>query len=79
MTKQEQRIAEARMQMTNRYLCMIEVQALCGIKPSTVYSLIKRGKFPKPMKIGNKSSRWPEKQLREWLDSQPREIGEPPD
>lgn len=69
MKDKEKRIAEARAQMPDRYLCMTEVTALVGLKPSTIYSLIKRNEFLSPVRIGRKSVRWSERELRSWLDS----------
>jgi predicted DNA-binding transcriptional regulator AlpA len=34
----------------------------------TLYRLIQKGLFPKPIKIGSKASRWLESDIQEYLD-----------
>ena len=48
-------------------------QSLCQIN-----RLIKGKKFPKPIRMGGKTSRplWPESEVREWLDKKLAERGE---
>jgi predicted DNA-binding transcriptional regulator AlpA len=48
---------------------MPEVQSRSGFKTSHLYELIKAGRFPAPIKIGN-SSRWLESEIESWIAQQ---------
>jgi prophage regulatory protein len=39
----------------------------CG--KSSIYRMIKNGKFPRPVKLGTKSVRWKRSQLERWKNS----------
>lgn len=43
-----------------------EAAAICGISRSHLYSLLSRGEFPKPRKLGRRRV-WPKLDLIEWL------------
>lgn len=45
-----------------------EVCNITGIRPSTVYKLIREGKFPPPLKINNTSS-WTSQSINNWIES----------
>jgi len=50
-------------------LRMPEVRALTGIKAnSTVYDMIRRGKFPKPVKVG-RMSYWSAAAVHRWIEA----------
>jgi len=51
----------------DRLLNMKEVIKIVGIKKSTLYNLIKKDKFPKPIKIGN-LSRWRLSDIQNWIN-----------
>ena len=42
------------------------VQAVIGIKESTLYALMKRGQFPKPIKVGRRSL-WIPEEVGVWV------------
>ena len=52
-----------------------EVEQRCRIGTSTLYRLIRFSDFPKPVKIGSKSVRWPVADIEAWIVKQPRQIG----
>ena len=54
---------------TERLLPLPEVESRSGFKSSFIYQLIKEGKFPAPIKIGN-SSRWRESEVQQWIHDQ---------
>ena len=60
-----------------------EVLKLVTLHTSTLYSLMREGKFPKPVKLGegkNAGVRWYEDEVKEWIASRPRaSIGGPQD
>lgn len=53
----------------NKLLTIQEVIKIVGIKKSTLYKLIKEGKFPKQIKIGH-LSRWRLSDIQDWVDNQ---------
>lgn len=44
-----------------------EIEALTGLARSTLYDLMARGEFPRPVKITGKAVAWPESAVAEWL------------
>ncbi|SEF56369.1 helix-turn-helix transcriptional regulator [Nitrosomonas ureae] len=52
-----------------RLLYLAEVEFQTGFKTSFLYQLMKEGKFPKPVKIGN-ASRWRESEVQQWIHDQ---------
>lgn len=43
-----------------------QVERATGLPRSSLYGLIAAGKFPKPVKLGVKSSGWLESEIIEW-------------
>ncbi|MBS0587933.1 MAG: AlpA family phage regulatory protein [Proteobacteria bacterium] len=54
---------------TEKLLPLPEVESRSGFKSSFIYQLIKQGKFPPPVKIGN-ASRWRESEIQQWIHAQ---------
>lgn len=50
-----------------RLLRMAEVAHITGLSRSSIYYHISRGEFPKPIKISERSVRWREREIRNWL------------
>ena len=46
-----------------------EVQAACTISRTTVYRLVKSGRFPRPVKVGERAIRWRTADVQGWLDT----------
>jgi prophage regulatory protein len=49
---------------------LIRLPAVCeltGLSRSSVYALSKTGAFPKPVKLSERSSGWPESAVRAWI------------
>ena len=61
---------------TDRLLRREEVEAQTGLSRSAIYRLMRAGKFPEPIKIGQRAVRWPQSELNEFLASRPRATGE---
>ncbi|MGO8778926.1 MAG: helix-turn-helix transcriptional regulator [Rhodomicrobium sp.] len=40
-----------------------------GYSRSTIYALIKEGRFPQQVKIGPRASAWDEDEVQEWINS----------
>ncbi len=43
-----------------------EVEKVTGLSRSTIYSQMKEGVFPKPVKIGKRSVGWLEEEILDW-------------
>lgn len=55
--------------MTDRHLRRAAVENLTGLARSTIYSLIAKGQFPRPVRLTGKAVAWPESKITEWLAS----------
>ena len=55
-----------------------EVAARLTINRATIYDWIKAGRFPAPIRLGERASRWPEDEVEAWLVAQPRELAGAP-
>jgi prophage regulatory protein len=44
-----------------------EIEALTGLARSTLYDLMSKGLFPRPVKITGKAVAWPESAVAAWL------------
>lgn len=53
---------------TLKLLRMPEVRTKTGKSPSSIYSDIGSGRFPKPVKIGQRTSAWIEAELDAWIE-----------
>jgi prophage regulatory protein len=49
-----------------RFLRLKEVLAICGKSRSSVYDAIKKGDFPKPVKLSGRSSAWIKSEVDQW-------------
>jgi len=54
-----------------RILRMQDLPAKIGFRPSTIYELIAKGKFPAPFKLvpGGRAAGWLEATIDEWIAS----------
>lgn len=59
----------------DRLLRLPDVEALAGIKKSTIYHLMKRGEFPPCIRISRRLSCWPESAVLTWVNERIREGG----
>ena len=52
---------------TNRLLRIREVIAATGLRRSTLYSLIGEGRFPRPVRISERTTAWLESEVNDWV------------
>ena len=57
--------------MTERYLRRPDVEAKIGLSRSTLYAMMDRGEFPRPIRVGLRAVAWPESAVLAWLASRP--------
>ena len=53
-----------------------QVQEKVQLTRSSIYRLMRQGRFPLPLKIGPSAVRWRSDELSAWLESRPRAEGE---
>jgi prophage regulatory protein len=49
-----------------RFIRLKEMLAICGKSRSSVYDAIKKGDFPKPVKLQGRSSAWIKSEVEQW-------------
>jgi prophage regulatory protein len=54
----------------SKILRLRQVMAKTGLARSTIYDLIKREAFPKPIKLSLKIVGWIENEIEEWISTQ---------
>jgi prophage regulatory protein len=51
------------------FIKLPQVMAQTGLSRSHIYALAHEGKFPKPVKLSERSSAWVESEVQEWIES----------
>lgn len=46
---------------------LLEVKNITGLSGSSIYRMAARGTFPKPIKLGERSSGWLASEVEQWL------------
>ena len=57
----------------DRLLRLSEVKEITGLGKTMIYRLIRAQRFPRPFKPGGYASRWSEREVAAWRESQ-REV-----
>ena len=63
------------MMTDDRLLTRREVEARTGLRTSQLYSLMRAGSFPLPLKVSVQSVRWHQSEVEAWIASRPRATG----
>jgi prophage regulatory protein len=50
------------------------VRQATGLSTSTIYAMMARGDFPRPVRLGKRAVGWPEHVVREWLESREQAV-----
>ena len=53
-----------------------EVERQTGLSTSAIYVKMRRGIFPRPIKVGERAVRWRQSEITAWIESRPRAGGE---
>ena len=61
-----------------RALNLEEVLGLISLSSATVYRMMSRGEFPRPVRVGQRAARWRSDEVEEWLASRPHTVPESP-
>lgn len=51
------------------------VLEITGLKKSSIYAKVQQGTFPKPVRIALRAVAWRADEVKEWVDSLPRAMG----
>ena len=57
--------------MSDRVLRLKEVCERVGLKRSSVYLAMSKGRFPSPIRLGERAVGWKESAISGWLDARP--------
>lgn len=53
--------------MVEKHYRRTEVEALTGLSRSTIYDLMSKDAFPRPVRLSARAVGWPESAIEEWL------------
>jgi prophage regulatory protein len=56
---------------SNYLLKLDTVKSFTGLSKSSIYSFIKNGSFPMPIRIGKRAVAWRTEDLEKWVNSRP--------
>ena len=59
-----------------RILRRWEVAELIGLSQATLYRMVSRGEFPRPVQISPRCTGWRADEVEEWVGSRPQAKGE---
>ena len=54
--------------MQHKLIKLETVISTTGLSRSHIYALAQQGRFPKPIKLSERSSAWVESEVQEWID-----------
>ena len=57
--------------MADPHLRRPAVEAATGLSRSTIYDMMDRNEFPRPVRIGRRAVAWPESAIQQWLADRP--------
>jgi prophage regulatory protein len=60
--------------MPEKHLRRRAVEEITGLSRSTIYLMMSRAEFPKPVHLTSKAVAWPESATTEWLVSRSRKA-----
>ena len=63
--------------MTDKLLRRPAVEERVCLSPSRIYSLMKEGKFPRPIRLSHQAVAWRESEIEEWIETRPLAGPEP--
>ena len=62
--------------MGDRLLRRREVEKITGLGRSSIYRLMQKCEFPRPVRVGPAAVRWRESDIRAWVESRPVAMGD---
>ena len=68
-TEAKEHLPDPREEMGDQLLKLDEVLALTGLSKSTLYRLVERGEFPRPVKLSPRVARWRAEEVEGWVNA----------
>ena len=62
--------------MHDRLLRRRDVEGITGMSRASIYRLMQKGDFPRPVKVGSTAVRWKENDIAAWIESRPVAMSE---
>ena len=62
--------------MGDRLMRRQEVEKITGLGRSSIYRLMQKGDFPRPVRVGPAAVRWMESEVTAWVESRPVAMGD---
>jgi prophage regulatory protein len=59
-------MADTQKLVAEKHLRRRAVQELTGLSCTTIYDMMKRGEFPRPIRISTRAVAWPESKIAQW-------------
>ena len=60
-----------------RLLRLPDVEALVGLRKSSIYDAMKRGEFPTPVRLSRRAVCWPASAIESWINDRIKTGGRP--
>lgn len=54
--------------MSEQIKRLSEVKIITGLSSTTIYRMAEKGTFPRPIKLGVRSSGWIQSEIQHWID-----------
>lgn len=61
--------------MAEHHLRRPAVEAATGLSRSSIYEMMDKGEFPRPIRIGKRAVAWPQSAIETWLATRPTSHG----
>lgn len=61
--------------MADNHLRRPAVEAATGLSRSSLYAMMDKGEFPRPVRIGKRAVAWPQSAVETWLAERPVSKG----
>ena len=61
--------------MSDSLLRRPQVEQLTGLSRAWIYAAMKRGTFPRPVRIGRRMVAWPRSAIDDWIEQRKAEAG----
>ena len=55
-----------------RLLTVKQVAERVGLRPPTIWEHLREGRFPVPLKLSKRATRWRSDEVEAWIESRPR-------
>lgn len=75
MASRKNTVSRLKQQVADPHLRRPAVETATGLSRSTIYDMMDRGEFPRPIRIGRRAVAWPESAVLAWLADRPTTRG----